>query len=80
MNVKACSAHTLVGTLPHPIETRQSIGVSGHMSCASRMAMMVGLLATIAPSCHRLDSANTQNRDVGTLTPLILTPQLKPNK
>lgn len=48
---------TLLGTEPHPIETRQSIRASGHKSCASLMAKMVGLLATIAPSCQRLTSA-----------------------
>jgi len=47
---------TLIGTDPHPIETRQSIRVSGHKSCASLMAKIVGLLATIAPSCQRFAS------------------------
>lgn len=44
---------TFVGTDPQPIETKQSILESGHRSCASRMAKIVGLLATIAPSCQR---------------------------
>lgn len=45
-----------MGTEPQPIETMQSILASGHNSCASRMAKMVGLLATIAPSCQRYTS------------------------
>jgi len=47
---------TFVGTEPHPIDTRQSILVSGHRSCASLIANMVGLFATIAPSCQRFIS------------------------
>lgn len=47
------SFDTFVGTDPQPIETKQSILESGHKSCASRMAKIVGLLATIAPSCQR---------------------------
>lgn len=47
---------TLVGTEPHPTETRQSMRVSGHKSCASLMANIVGLFATIAPSCQRFAS------------------------
>lgn len=54
---KKKKALTFVGTEPHPIETKQSILVSGHRSCASLMAKIVGLLATIAPSCQRLTSA-----------------------
>lgn len=49
-------ATTLVGTEPHPMETKVSILVSGHKSCASLMAKTVGLLATIAPSCQRFMS------------------------
>jgi hypothetical protein len=44
------------------METRQSIRVSGHKSCASLMAKIVGLLATIAPSCHRLTSEKDMSR------------------
>jgi hypothetical protein len=60
---------TLVGTDPHPIETRQSILVSGHKSCASLIAKIVGLFATIAPSCQRFTSekkkSNKKNEDRG---------------
>lgn len=47
---------TFVGIEPHPMETRQSMRVSGHKSCASLTANMVGLFATIAPSCQRYTS------------------------
>jgi hypothetical protein len=53
---------TFVGTEPHPMETRQFIRVSGHKSCASLMAKIVGLLATIAPSCHRFTSVKDMSR------------------
>ena len=49
-------ATTLAGTEPHPMETKVSIFVSGHKSCASLTAKIVGLLATIAPSCQRFMS------------------------
>jgi hypothetical protein len=56
---------TLVGTEPHPIETRQSILVSGHKSCASLIAKIVGLLATIAPSCQRFTSEEKGRKKKG---------------
>ena len=49
-------AVTFVGTEPEPIETKQSIFVSGHKSCASLMEKIVGLFATKAPSCQRYTS------------------------
>ena len=51
---------TFVGTEPHPMDTRQSILVSGHKSCASLMAKIVGLFATIAPSCQRFTSTEIE--------------------
>lgn len=52
---------TLVGTELHPTETRQSIRASGHKSCASLMAKIVGLFARMAPSCHRFTSERKAN-------------------
>lgn len=59
---KQNSSRTFVGTEPHPIETRQSIRVSGHRSCASLMAKIVGLFATIAPSCQRFTSEQNHGK------------------
>ena len=36
---------------------RESILLSGHRSCASLMPKIVGLFATIAPSCQQFTSA-----------------------
>lgn len=60
--------YTFMGTDPQPIETKQSIRASGHNSCASRMAKMVGLLATIAPSCQRYTSEIKQTAQSGKMT------------
>ena len=45
------------------MDTRQSILVSGHKSCASLMAKIVGLFATIAPSCQRFTSRESEGKE-----------------
>ena len=54
---------TFAGTEPQPTEMMQWIGVSGHKICASLMATMAGLFATIAPSCHLLISETREEKE-----------------